>query len=102
MLIYLHDLFSPGDNPTSQNKIFGFVDKTTWPLSVKHGANEVSEFPKYFSSLVTHITDGKLMLSLVKHKQLICTLAHAKFSKTSLKIQKNKNVSYNEEENKLN
>lgn len=86
LLYYLHDLFSPGDNPTSQNKIFGFVDKTTCPLSVKHGANEVSEFPKNFSSLVTHITDGKLMLSLVKHKQLICTLAHAKFSKTSLKM----------------
>ncbi|KAE9531561.1 hypothetical protein AGLY_010767 [Aphis glycines] len=62
------------------------INKTTCPLSVKHGANEVSEFPKNFSSLVTHITDGKFMLSLVKHKQLICTLAHAKFSKTSLKM----------------
>lgn len=68
---YLHDLFSPGDSPTSQNKIFGFVDRTTCPLSDKHGANDVSEFPINFSSLVTDMSEGKLMLLLVKHKQFI-------------------------------
>jgi len=64
-------LFSPGDNPTSQNRIFGFVDRTTWPLSDKHGANDVSEFPMNFSSLVTDMSDGKLILLSVKHKQFI-------------------------------
>lgn len=39
---YLHDLLSPADNLRSQKRIFGFVDKTNFPVSPWQGANEVA------------------------------------------------------------
>jgi hypothetical protein len=39
---YSQDLLCPANSRRSQNRILGFVDSTTWPLSPLHGANDVS------------------------------------------------------------
>lgn len=90
----LHVWLSPEDNFRSQNRIFGFVDSTISPVSPLQGIYE------YVSALIGATSSPKsaadLVLvfatrcSLTEQMQWICTLAHARFSNTSLKKRDSK------------